>query len=204
MTLRLTIGIDPGTSGAIAALADGQPVAVLDMPCKSRDQATGRMVDGAKLASLLRGLLMEHRGADVVVVHELVGGFRGQGGASMFAFGQSDGIVRGVVASLGLRTVEVRPQAWKKRYGLVKRKGEPAPGKEASRTLVISLWPNSALPYLRAKDDGRAEAILLALWHEHVDGFATGETDLGQGGQSPSHDPAASRAQAHVCSPVAP
>jgi hypothetical protein len=172
MTWRLTIGIDPGTSGAIAWLADGVPAGGFDMPCKGRDQAAGRMVDGGHLAAQLRGVLMAHPGASVVVVHELVGGFRGQGGASMFAFGQSDGIVRGVCATLGLRTVEVRPQVWKKHFGLLKRKGEPAPGKDASRTRVISLFPDKALPYVRAKDDGRAEAVLIALWAHQTEAAA--------------------------------
>lgn len=173
MTLRLVIGIDPGVSGAIAWLADGDPAGVLDMP-RRRD---GR-VDGQRLSAELRELLREHPGADVLVVHELVGGFRGQGGASMFAFGQADGIVRGVVESLGLRWIEVRPQAWKKHYGLLAprvKKGEPkppAPGKDASRTLVIGLWPDRALRFLKAKDHGRAEALLLALWAVQTEAHA--------------------------------
>ena len=165
MTLRLTIGIDPGVKGAIAWLADGQPAGVLDMPRRPCGK-----VDGKRLSAELRGLLHQHTGADVLVVHELVCGFRGQGGFASFEFGQADGIVRGVVESLGLRWVEVRPQAWKKHYGLLApraKKGEPkppSPGKDASRALVTRLFPSQALPYLRAKDDGRAEAVLLALW----------------------------------------
>lgn len=158
MTLRLTFGIDPGKSGAIAWLADGVPAGLIDMP------VAGGRVDARSLAAQLRGVLQQHAGADVVAVHELVGGFRGQGGASQFAFGQSDGIVLGVLGALGIRVVEVRPQVWKKHHGLTKQRGGPDVGKDASRTRVISLFPDRALPYLRAKDDGRAEALLIALW----------------------------------------
>lgn len=172
MTLRLTIGIDPGTSGAIGVLADGEPAGVHDMPVCPAPGGSGRAVDGAKLAAILRGLLMAHNGADVVVVHELVGGFRGQGGSASFAFGQSDGIALGVIASLGLRVVHVRPQAWKKHHGLVKLKGGEKPGKDASRARVVQLFPNQALPFLRAKDDGRAEALLLALWAHQTEAAA--------------------------------
>lgn len=173
MTLRLTIGIDPGVKGAVAWLADGVPAGYLDMP----RLACGR-VDGKRLAGELRGVLQQHTGADVLVVHELVCGFRGQSAGLSFDFGQADGIVRGVVAALGLRWIEVRPQAWKKHYGLLEpraKKGEPkvpGPGKDASRALVVRLFPNAALPYLRAKDDGRAEAVLLARWAEETEAAA--------------------------------
>lgn len=158
-TLRLVIGIDPGVSGAIGWLADGVPAGVMDMP-RRKD---GR-VDGRRLAAELRGLLQAHTGADVLVVHELVCGFRGQGGSASFAFGQADGIVRGVVESLGLRWIEVRPQAWKKHYGLVKVRGGEPVGKGESRRVAIMLWPDKALNLLQAKDHGRAEALLLARW----------------------------------------
>jgi hypothetical protein len=159
MTLRLVIGIDPGVSGAIGWLADGTPGGVMDMPRR----ACGR-VDGRRLSGELRGLLQQHTGADVLVVHEHVCGFRKQGGSSQFEFGQADGIVRGVVEALGLRWIEVRPQKWKKHYRLVKPRGGEAPGKGASRTLAISLWPDKALHLLKARDHGRAEALLLARW----------------------------------------
>lgn len=173
MTLRLTIGVDPGKRGAIAALADGVPVAVIDMPLTPEGS-----IDGGRLAASLRALLQQHQGASVLVVHEHVNGFSRDGGFVAFAFGQADGIVRGVVAALGLATTQVRPQTWKRHFGLVsprQKKGE-APvekiGKDASRTLVVKMFPDRALQYLRAKDDGRAEAVLLALWAEQTEKVA--------------------------------
>jgi hypothetical protein len=160
MTLRLTIGIDPGNTGAF------------DMPCNPRETGTGRMIDAGRLHELLRDVLAKHQGAAVTVVLELVGGFNSDGGSFAFKFGQADGIVRGVLGSLRLPVIEVRPQAWKKHFGLVKVAGGEKPGKGASRTLVVSMFPNSALAYLRGRDDGRAEALLLALWAEATEAAA--------------------------------
>jgi hypothetical protein len=159
MTLRLTIGIDPGKRGAVAALADGQPVAVHDMPLDREGE-----VDGRALAATLRGLLMQHTGAAVLVVHEKINGFSGDKGARVIPLGQADGIARGVVAALGLPAVRVHPQTWKSYFKLRKQPGGPEIGKDASRNLVVRMFPDRALQYLRAKDDGRAEAVLLALW----------------------------------------
>lgn len=173
MTLRLVIGIDPGKKGAVAALADGEPAGVFDMPLDAE-----REVDGARLAAQLRELLQQHTGADVLVVHEKINGFSGDRGARVIPLGQADGIARGVVAALGLRAIRVHPQTWKAHFGLLApraKKGEPkppAPGKDASRALVVQLWPDKALPFLRAKDDGRAEALLLAHWAVQTEAVA--------------------------------
>lgn len=164
MTLRLTVGIDPGLSGAIAALADGEPAFVHDMPTRARPSGKGREVDARALQQLLRDLLGRHQGADVAVVLETVGGFTGRGASMSFAFGQADGAVRAVLSCLQLEPIGVYPITWKGHFGLRKQKDQPAPGKEASRARVVALFPDKALPYLRAKDDGRAEALLLALW----------------------------------------
>lgn len=170
MTFRLTIGIDPGLSGAIAALADGEPAFVHDMPTRPRPGGKGREVDARALMLLLRDLLQRHQGASVQVVLETVGGFTGRGASMSFAFGQADGAVRAVLACLNLAPVGVYPITWKGHFKLLAprvKKGEPkipAPGKDASRARVVALFPDKALPYLRARDDGRAEAILLALW----------------------------------------
>lgn len=167
MTLRLTIGIDPGKRGALAALADGIPDAVHDMPLSPDGE-----VDGGRLAAMLRGILQQHTGAAVLVVHEKINGFSGDRGARVIPLGQADGIARGVVAALGLPAVRVHPQTWKSHFGLRQRKNGPPIGKDASRALVARLYPDRALPFMRAKDDGRAEALLLALWAEQTEACA--------------------------------
>lgn len=178
MTLRLTIGIDPGNSGAVACVADGVPDDVFDMPTNPRATGTGRMIDAQQLHARLRDVLARHQGADVLVVLELVNGFSRDGGPFAFKFGQADGIARGVLGSLRLPVLEVRPQEWKGHFGLLApraKKGEPkppAPGKDASRARVVAMFPDQALPFLRAKDDGRAEALLLALWAIETEAWA--------------------------------
>mgnify|MGYP002777218453 CR=1 FL=1 len=172
MTLRLTIGIDPGLTGAIAAVADGEPAGCYDMPTRARRRGTGREIDAHRLQELLREILRNHQGAAVTVVLEVVAGFTGRAASRSFTFGQGDGKVRAVLECMGLdlTMVEVYPQTWKGHYGLLAprvKNGEPkppVPGKDASRARVVAMFPNQALPFLRAKDDGRAEALLLALW----------------------------------------
>jgi hypothetical protein len=157
MTLRLHIGIDPGQSGAIAALADGAFVGCWDMPTLTR-KAGGELVNANALAAELRGLLPLHSGAAVQVALEQVGAMPGQGVSSMFRFGQADGIVRGVVGALGLALVEVAPVTWKRRFCLTGQ------DKDAARTLAVQRFPEAAAQLTRKRDVGRADALLIAEW----------------------------------------
>ncbi len=157
MTLRLVLGCDPGQSGAIAVLADGEPAGFIDMPTMPR-KAGGFEVNAASLAAQLRGVIQQHRGAHVMAVVEQVGSMPGQGLASTFRFGQSDGILRGVLATLGIGYITVSPVKWKGYYGL---KGQE---KDAARTLAIRRFPSVAGELARKKDGGRADALLIALW----------------------------------------
>lgn len=157
MTLRLTIGCDPGQSGALALLADGEPAGFIDMPTMPR-KAGGFEVNGASLAAQIRCALMKHPGANILAVVEQVGSMPGQGLASTFRFGQSDGILRGVIATLGIGYITVAPVKWKNHYGL---KGQE---KDAARALAIRRFPAIAEELARKKDCGRADALLIALW----------------------------------------
>lgn len=157
MTLRLIIGCDPGQSGCLAMLADGEPAGFIDMPTMPR-QAGGFEVNAASLAAQIRGVMHKHTGADILAVVEQVGPMPGQGLASTFRFGQSDGILRGVIATLGIGYITVHPVKWKGHFGL---KGQE---KDAARSLAIRRFPSVAEQLARKKDCGRADALLLALW----------------------------------------
>lgn len=159
MTLRLTIGIDPGQTGCIAAIADGQPAGFIDMPTVPR-RAGGLQVDAATLAASLRGLMHAHSGAYIQAVIEQVNAMPKQGGSSIFRFGQSDGIVRGVLGALNIGYIEVPPQVWKRYLRLT------GSDKDAARTHVIQRYPHLAAQLARKKDVGRADALLIALWAE--------------------------------------
>ena len=162
MTLRLTLGCDPGQSGCVAALADGEPAGFIDMPTMPR-KAGGHEINAAALAAKIRGVLMQHPGAHVLAVVEQVSAMPGQGVSSMFRFGQSDGVLRGVLGALGIAYIEANPVRWKNHYGL---RGQE---KDAARTLAIRRFPSVAGELARKKDQGRADAILMALWAESTE-----------------------------------
>lgn len=160
MTFRLTIGIDPGLSGALAVLADGQFERFIDIPTRARRTASGQEVDVSRLAEQLRTVLAAHPGAYTFGVMEKVGGHRGQGGSASFNFGQADGMVRATFENLGIPFIEVYPQTWK---SYLRMKGVD---KEGARQKVIREYPEAAPHLQRKKDHGRADALLLAKWAE--------------------------------------
>lgn len=156
----LIISIDPGQSGAIAFLADGQFDGVQDMPTKPR-QAGGNMVDEFKLAHLIRQGNARHPMASTLAVIERVQGIPNMGSHQTFRFGEAYGIVRGVLGGMGIRFTTVRPQEWKKHHGLIGTE------KDESRIMMLSKLPAAADYLKRKKDDGRADALAIGLWaHE--------------------------------------
>ena len=167
MTYRVTIGIDPGQTGAIAVLADGAFAGFYDMPTVARP-AGGQQVNGAELAAQLREIRAAHPGAHVLAVLERVSAMPGQGVSSMFRFGESFGVVKGVLAAMGWPLHSVSPAAWKRRCGLI------GADKDCARTLAIQLFPAAAGGLTRKKDVGRADALLIAddNWRLSVHGEA--------------------------------
>ena len=151
------IGIDPGFSGAIAFLwPDEMQVEVFDMPVLKNTQ--GKTV--LNLHELHSILTPEDDDMHVAYI-EQVGAMRGQGVSSMFRFGESYGATQmGVIAhKIPMRLVA--PAKWKAHFGLSKDKG-------VSRGLAAQCFPNQAKMFSRVKDDGRAEAALIALYGYEV------------------------------------
>ena len=159
MTFRVTIGIDPGATGAIAILADGRCVALHDMPVLPRG-AGGMQVNATALAAILRGVLHQYQGAFPVAVLEAVSAMPGNGGTGMFRFGESYGIVIGVLGALAIGVVPASPSVWKKHLHLAGKE------KDVARTVAIERYPAIADQLTRKKDIGRADALLIALWAE--------------------------------------
>lgn len=151
MTDLCILGVDPGISGALAFYFPRHPerVAVYDAPT----------VDGQINAHQVAALLKQYRPGSAVI--ELVGARPGQGVSSMFKFGVSFGIVCGVIAGAAIPTHLVTPAKWKKHFGLTAEK-------EKSRALAIKTWPACEGSFARVKDDGRAEAALLARYGADV------------------------------------
>ena len=145
-------GIDPGLAGAVGFIdLVGEFVAVLDMPVLPT--TTGRrQIDAAALADILR----QH--APVFTLVERVGARPGEGPTGAFSFGHTFGSITAVLAALGLPHDLVQPAVWKRRAGI-----PPGAGKAASVAVCKRLLPSAAAHLTRVKDDGRAEALLLAM-----------------------------------------
>jgi crossover junction endodeoxyribonuclease RuvC len=171
MTGRVTFGLDPGMTGAIATLIDGEAGPILDMPTMAVGEKTE--VDAAALARFIREVRKDHPGAYFCATIERVRamppkGDRRPGAQSSMNFGESYGKAKAVLEVFGLDFSLAEPQSWKRHFGLIGQ------DKDASRLLAIARFPSVAHLLKRKKDDGRAEALLLALWHEqkHLVGMA--------------------------------
>jgi hypothetical protein len=163
VTARLVFGVDPGLTGAIAALADGRCCGVHDMPTMHRATGKGDTIDGRALAKIIREERAKHDGAYIVAAIEKVGGGSGfgrQGTASLFNFGQNEGIARGVFQALDIDIVDVIPQRWKKEFELISTE------KDEARIEAIAKFPGWAPQLARKKDGGRADAMLIGLYAE--------------------------------------
>lgn len=156
------LGIDPGASGALALLhlkpdAAGRVDSFLQVEDMPTLEINGkRRIDLYKLAGILEmwaGLYVIER-----AVIENVNAMPKQGVASSFYFGFAAGAAQMAVAGRAIPMVLVVPQVWKKVYGL---RGGPE-NKDASRAAASRLFPGAAHYWERKKDDGRAEAALLA------------------------------------------
>ena len=157
--MSYVIGIDPGISGAIAIFEDGKLDAVIDMPTLEVDsgKTKKRHISAIGLVRILETWTLVSDGQAHIVI-EKVGAMPGQGVTSMFNFGRSAGIIEGVVAALQRPYTYVIPAAWTKAVGR-------AAGKDASRMRAMELFPAKADLFKRAKDDGRADAALIAYWY---------------------------------------
>lgn len=153
------IGIDPGVTGGIAVIEKGY-VATFPMPTYKHVGAnrTTTKVDAAKLAALLRSV---SSGSDVTVVVETVHAMPNQGVTSSFNFGRTFGLIEGVVTALGYTLAYVTPQGWKANYPSLKGL-EKAEQKTEARRLASSLFPSIAENFTLVKNDGVAEALLIA------------------------------------------
>lgn len=150
----LILGVDPGLSGALAFLHDGVLLNVQDLPLVSVGHGAGSRQEMSP--ELLHDELVHLDIRIGMAVVEDVNAF-GMGRTSAYRFGKNVGQIEGVLAACGIRTVKVTPQKWKKAMGL-------STDKALSRAAAIKLWPDQSKYFSRVKDDGRAEAALLAEW----------------------------------------
>ena len=150
----IIFGIDPGVSGAISVLENKKVVEVFDMPTMIDGKKSKRQVNGAQVTHIIKERLEKNK--EIVVVVEHVNAMPGQGVTSMFNFGQSFGVIKGICSALSIPIYFVRPTKWKKHFNLIKT------NKDASRTKVIQIYPGISGKISRKKDSNKADAILIA------------------------------------------
>ena len=168
----IIFGIDPGVSGAICVLKEREVIEIYEMPTMIDGKKNKKQVNGAEVTNILLKELnnfqlpevsnnstLEER---VKVVVEHVTAMPGQGVTSMFNFGQSFGVIKGVCAALKLPIYFVRPMKWKKHFNLIKT------NKDASRTKAIEIYPSISTKLSRKKDSNKADAILIARYFHYT------------------------------------
>lgn len=173
---RIYVGVDPGLTGAVAALYESGAVSLFDTPTYEVERAKKKgqkkagirtMYDVAGMGDILRGLMAAHWDPDdacpfvVCLEHQQpmpskMGG-RNAGANQTFSLGYGYGIWVGVLTTLGLPYELVRPAIWKP-----KMMGGGPKEKEAARLRALSLFPQARGELMRKKDHGRAEALLMA------------------------------------------
>ena len=152
----IIIGVDPGINGALSIIENKKIVEVYDTPTMIEGKKNKRQINGAQVTNIIKERLNSKE--EVVVVVEHVNAMPGQGVTSMFNFGQSFGVIKGICAALSLPIYFVRPAKWKKHFNLIKT------NKDASRTKVIQVYPEISSKLSRKKDSNKADAILIALY----------------------------------------
>ena len=155
----LIIGIDPGISGAVCFFEEGKILDIIEMPTMSEGKKNKKQVNGNQLFNEIRSRLNEINQEDVSVVVEHVSAMPGQGVTSMFNFGQSFGVIKGICSAMQLPIHFVRPTKWKKYFNLIKTT------KDASRSRAIELFPKISENLKRKKDSNKADAILIASYY---------------------------------------
>ena len=152
----LIIGIDPGISGSICFFEDGQIKDVIDMPTMTEGKKNKKQVNGSQIVNEISKRIIDLDKINIKVVIEQVSAMPGQGVTSMFNFGQSFGILKGICASMQLSMHFVRPAKWKKYFNLINSE------KDASRTKAIEIFPYFSVNLSKKKDNNKADAILIA------------------------------------------
>jgi hypothetical protein len=140
--MALYIGIDPGKTGAIAVMdGDDMSVRVFDMPATIEEKRAILSEIGAVRCAWIEKPFFP----------------RMIGIKNAVTISQAYGELKACLFFAGVPTNEVPPAAWKKHFGL-------STDKDASRAYASSVFPDQSNLWARKKDDGRAEAALIAYY----------------------------------------
>ena len=154
----LIIGIDPGISGSICFFKDGKILEVIEMPVMTEGKKNKKQVNGSQIYNEFLKRI-NRKDDEIRVVIEQVSAMPGQGVTSMFNFGQSFGVLKGICSAMQLPIFFVRPAKWKKYFNLINSQ------KDASRTRAIEIFPYFSTQLSKKKDSNKADAILIASFY---------------------------------------
>ena len=152
----IIIGIDPGISGAICFFESGVVKDVIEMPVMADGKKNKKQINGPQIVNEIEKIIKNIPKENIFVVVEHVSAMPGQGVTSMFNFGQSFGVLKGICSAMQLPMYFIRPAKWKKYFNLIKSE------KDASRTKVIEIFPYISSKLSKKKDSNKADAILIA------------------------------------------
>ena len=158
----LIIGIDPGISGSICFFEDGKILDVVEMPTMTEGKKNKKQVNGSQIYNEISKRIKDLDKKNIKVIIEQVSAMPGQGVTSMFNFGQSFGILKGMCSAMKLPMYFVRPAKWKKYFNLINSE------KDASRTRAIEIFPYFSSQLSKKKDSNKADAILIASFHHET------------------------------------
>lgn len=178
------IAIDPGLDGAVCIMNDDDIEAIIDTPTYTKDKRVAvrkkkgvepiesgpktKLTKARKFDALAMAAILDPwAGIITDVVIELVGPHRGEGTVSSFGFGFGAGLWHGICAGK-FEVHAVTPAVWKKAMGLNKAT------KHESLVLARGEFPGAMDFLRREKDDGRAEAILMALYWQRKNALSNG------------------------------
>ena len=154
--MTLIIAIDPGISGSLCFFEEGKIIDIVEMPNMAAGKKNKRQVNGAQIYNEISLRIKNFQKENIKVVIEQVSAMPGQGVTSIFNFGQSFGVLKGICSAMQLPMYFVRPAKWKKYFNLINSK------KDASRTKAIEIFPYVSAQLSKKKDSNKADAILLA------------------------------------------
>ena len=155
----IIVGIDPGITGAICFFSDGKVIDVIDMPTMAEGKKNKKQVNGRQIYNEIMLIKNKFKSEKMSVIVEQVSAMPGQGVTSMFNFGQSFGVIKGICSAMELPIFYVRPAKWKRHFNLINSE------KDASRTKVIEMYPSLSSQLAKKKDVNKSDAILIARFY---------------------------------------
>ena len=158
----IIVGIDPGISGSICFFSKGDVIDVIDMPTMSDGNKNKKQVNGRQIFYEISEVKKKFSSETFNVVVEHVTAMPGQGVTSMFNFGQSFGVIKGICSAMEMPIFYVRPAKWKKHFNLLNSE------KDSSRTKAIEMFPKISHKLSRKKDNNKADAILIAKYFDNT------------------------------------